>query len=580
MSVERLTQFDAVRLFIDRAVAVSPGFAVTSRNAPAVAQICWRLDGIPLAIELAASRVRALTVDQISARLDDRFKLLTGGSRAALPRQQTLRALIDWSHDLLSDDERAVFRRLAVFSGGFALEAAEQVSGVGEGTGGTDTQHLTPDTILDLLTQLVEKSLVLAEQEQDETRYTMLESVRQYALERLITCGELAAIRQRHARYFVDLAETAEDLLLTRERALWMSRIECEYDNLRAVHAMARSAAAIAETSEEIQLGLRLVGALCWFWVLRGTQPEGLTWVEAVLERAQGPVLTERPKALMAAGVLAAFSGQHDLARRRLAEAVDEWRPSAEPVVLAMSLVFAGVVNASSEATIWETGSVAAGVQLFRENGDTRGLALALRIGGILAYFGGARTLAKAITEEAVRHFYRLRDLWFVAQGLNSLGDFARNEGDDVRAAELYAETLGICREQGLRGMLPSVLQNLAFVALRQGKPREAQQSFCECLGLFQANRDQRGVAECLGGLASAHAAFGQIETAARLIGATEATLSATGAIMWPANRGQYERMRSEVMARLGNEAFESLCAEGRSLTSDQAIALARSLPT
>jgi predicted ATPase/class 3 adenylate cyclase len=563
LPVEQVTQYDAVRLFIDRAIAVAPSFAVTNRNAPAVAQICWRLDGIPLAIELAASRVRALTVEQISARLDDRFKLLTGGSRAALPRQQTLRALIDWSYDLLSDDERAVFRRLPVFSGGFTLEAAEAVAGVGD------------QDVLDLLTQLVEKSLVLVEEVNDATRYTLLESVRQYALERLVACGELGLIQRRHAAYYVELAETAEYPLLSRERALWIGRLETEYDNLRAIFVAARNAGAATGTVEEIRHGLRLVGTLCWFWVNRGTQPEGLEWVEAILARSGAEASAERAKALTAAGVLAIFTGQRELARARLAEAIDVWRKVDQPAGLARSLILAGSIDRSDVSAIWDRRLVAEGTRHFRAIGDDNGHALSLRMAGVLAYIAGERVVARELTEEAVRQFYQLRDLWFVAQGLNSLGDFARGAGDDLRAAELYRETLDICREQGLRGMTPSVLQNLAFVALRQGEPREALRSFGEGLTIFQSNNDRRGMAECLGGMAAAHWAIGRADVAARLIGVTEASLAAIGALMWPANREIFQRTRAEMCNQLGESAFASACDEGQRMTTDQAIAYA-----
>jgi predicted ATPase/class 3 adenylate cyclase len=570
LPVEQVTQYDAVRLFIDRAVAVVPGFTVTSRNAPAVAQICWRLDGIPLAIELAASRVRALTVEQISARLDDRFKLLTGGSRAALPRQQTLRALIDWSYDLLSDDERTVFRRLAVFSGGFTLEAAEAVCSEGLGE---DAPSSSLD-VLDLLTQLVEKSLVIVEEVRDATRYVLLESVRQYALERLAACGELAVVQRHHAAYFVELADTAESLLLTHQRSVWMARMEAEYDNLRAIYVAARNAGSTG-TSEEMRLALRLVAALCWFWVPRGTQPEGLEWVEAILAQADDNALAERAKALTTAGILATFSGQTDLARTRLAEAIDAWRALGQSAGLARSLVLAGAMDSSDTSAVWERRSIMEGARLFRDIGDDHSLAVALRVGGILAYIVGDRDVARELTEEAVRHLDRLRDLWFVAQCLNSLGDFARGSGDDLQAAEFYRKTLEICRQQDFGGMTPSVLQNLAFVALRQGEPREALRSFGEGLAIFQSNNDRRGIAECLGGMAAAYWAMGRADVAARLIGTTEAALTASGALMWPANRSTFERTSAEVRRHLGESAFASACGEGQRMTLDQAVAFA-----
>ena len=252
-----LTQYEAIRLFVDRAAAARPAFRLTPNNATLVADICRRLDGIPLALELAAARVRVLSVETIAARLSDRFRLLTGGDRTALPRQQTLRACIDWSYDLLTEAERSVLRRLAVFAGGWTLEAAEAV-----GTGG-DVQA---DEVLDVPAQLVEKSLVAMDAE--GTRYQLLETVRQYAQDRLHESGEAEAIRERHRDYFLALAEEAEPKLLGAEQAAWLRRLEAEHDNLRAGLSWS------LEDSGS-QAGLRLCGALQRFWITRGHFSEG-----------------------------------------------------------------------------------------------------------------------------------------------------------------------------------------------------------------------------------------------------------------------------------------------------------------
>jgi predicted ATPase len=255
--VERLTDYEAVRLFVERAVFTQPSFAITDQNAPAVAQVCERLDGIPLAIELAAARVKALPVEKLNERLDDMFRLLTGGSRTALPRQQTLRALIDWSYDLLSEPERALLRRLSAFAGGWTLEAAEAV-GVGEGVEEWE--------VLDLLTSLVEKSLVLYEEREGEGRYRLLETVRQYARDRLLESEEGEAVRTRHLEFFLHWAEQGPGL----------ERLETEHDNLRA--ALAWSGA-----QRQGDVGLRLGGAMGGFWHVRGYWTEGRERLAGVL---------------------------------------------------------------------------------------------------------------------------------------------------------------------------------------------------------------------------------------------------------------------------------------------------------
>jgi predicted ATPase/class 3 adenylate cyclase len=304
-----LTQYEAVRLFIERAVAALPTFAVTNQNAPAVAQLCWRLDGIPLAIELAAARVRMLTVEQIAARLDDRFRLLTGGSRTALRRQQTLQAAIDWSYQLLSEEERLLLQRLAVFAGGWTLEAAEAV-GVGASIEGAD--------VLDLLGALVDKSLVVAEGQGAHERYRLLETIRQYAGEKLLEAGEVGPIRDQHRDWYVGLAARAEPELTGPGEEEWLGRLEVEHDNLRAALAWSLEG--------DPGVGLRLAASLGGFWARHGHLVEGRRWLEAFLTRAPAPDDPEeqrvRARALRRAGILASDQQDRAAARTFLAESL------------------------------------------------------------------------------------------------------------------------------------------------------------------------------------------------------------------------------------------------------------------
>src|SRR5688572_3053343 len=290
-SVESLSQYEAVKLFIDRATSAVSTFTVTKDNAPSLAQICYRLDGIPLAIELAAAKVHVLSVEQIAKRLDDRFRLLTGGSRTALEHHQTLRAAIDWSYNLLPPVEQVFFTRLSVFSGGWTLEAAESVC---------EGRSVKSEDVLDLLEQLINKSLVIMEEIQGESRYHMLETIRQYANEKLVGSD---ALREQHAAYFLILAETIEPSLEKSEPASWLDKLEREHNNLRAALRWARE-------KEQVEPGLRLASALCLFWFMRGYLSEGLAQIGEFLSLSEQTInTTTRAKALDHAGMLARYQG-------------------------------------------------------------------------------------------------------------------------------------------------------------------------------------------------------------------------------------------------------------------------------
>jgi len=286
-----LESFEAVRLFVERAAEVAPGFVLTEQNAPAVVQICRRLDGIPLAIELAASRVRVLTPDQIAARLDDRFRLLAGGSRTAMPRQQTLKAAMDWSYDLLTSNEAALLRRLSVFSRGCTLDAAEAVCAADD-IGGYE--------VLDLLMRLVDKSLVVAEEEEREIRYRLLETVRQYGRDKLVEAGEAPAVRHRHLDWFLALAERAGPKLHTADQLVWLRQLDADHDNIRGALEWALESA-------DGEIPARMASSLWWFWTLRGHTSEGSEWLYKALARATEPG-SIRALTLASAGMLAFFA--------------------------------------------------------------------------------------------------------------------------------------------------------------------------------------------------------------------------------------------------------------------------------
>jgi predicted ATPase len=373
---EELAVYDAVRLFVDRAAATTPEFAVTSENAPAVAQVCQRLDGMPLAIELAAARVKVLTVEQIAARLDDRFLLLTGGSRTLLPRQQTLRATLDWSYDLLSDQEQTLFRRLSVFAGGWTLEAAETVCAEG---------GIEASEILDLLTQLVDKSLVIVEAHRAETRYRLLETVRQYGRDRLVEAGESDRLRSGHLDFFLQQAETqAEALRDFGSPALDVSRqrMEKEYDNIRTALEWSWEKA-------DKEATLRLVIALSPFWEMQGFWHEGRKWSALALTEATKMPSPLRAEALHVAGLMASYQGNFEYAITRLEESMALRRELGDQERLISSL------NALGFA-IYRQGDYRRAVALFeeslgliRELGDKAPLSRRLSLRKRTTYFLG-----------------------------------------------------------------------------------------------------------------------------------------------------------------------------------------------
>ncbi len=359
-----VAQNEAVRLFIDRAVSAQPSFVLTERNAAAVAQICRRLDGIPLAIELAAARVKALSAEQISARLDDRFRFLTGGSRTALPRQQTLQALIDWSHSLLTDPERLLLRRLSVFLGGWTLAAAEAVC-AGDG--------LEESQVLDLLSQLLNKSLVAVENLEGEIRYRLLETIRQYARGKLFDSGETPRVADRHLDYFLSFAEEAEKHLSGSEQVAWLNRLQTEHDNMRA--AIEWSRAGTAETAAS----LRLVGALWQFWYIRGFISEGRRHLRQALAESTNAPAGMRARALTGASLLAHAQGDYERGPVLIDESIALSRKSGDRKELMAALGVASILAEYREEYERGRQMQEESLVLARELGDKAGIATVAR---------------------------------------------------------------------------------------------------------------------------------------------------------------------------------------------------------
>jgi non-specific serine/threonine protein kinase len=492
--LDELAAVPAVALFLDRTRAALPDFALTERNATAVAEICARLDGIPLALELAAARVAALGVEPLAARLDGRFRLLTGGHRTALPRQQTLRATVDWSYALLTAAERALFDRLSVFAGGFALSAAEAV-----GAGG----GIEAGAVAALLARLVEKSLVQAEAGADAAeRYRLLETLRQYGRERLEAGGGAGAVRARHAAYYTAEAEAAERRLLGPDQLAELARLGRELDNLRAALQWAEEAGAA-------ELGLRLAGALWFFWYQRTSITETRRWLTPLLDRSPSPT-AGRARALMAAGIMAYLQRDLALARAYLEESAAIWRRHGEPWRLAHALNFLGlVVNEQGEAARARALSEES-LALFSAAQDRAGMAWAYAHLGHVARDQGDPATAGRLYDRALALAREARERWNIAHALARLGQLAHGRGDWAAARASYEEALAVWRELGSRLGEANVLsQHLGELARATGDLAEARRCHEAGLTLYRVLGERRRLAKAAGWAAAAAAAQG-----------------------------------------------------------------------
>jgi tetratricopeptide (TPR) repeat protein len=508
---------------------------------------------------LAAVRVKGLSVEQIAARLDDRFRLLTGGSRTALPHHQTLRAAIDWSHDLLSDPERIVLRRLAVFAGGCTVEAAEAVCG-GDGI---DTAE-----VLDLLLRLVDKSLVVAEEEEGKARYRMLETVQQYGRERLREAGEVEAVRRRHRDWYLELAERAEPRLLGEEQAAWLDRLEQEHANLRA-------ALTWSVESGGTEAALRLVGALWRFWAVRGYFQEGRGWLEAALKGSSNASAGFRAKALNAAGYLALSRGDHRAARSLLEESLTIQRQLGDQAGIAISLSNLGAAANQQGDHAVARSFLEESLAIRRQLGDRVNLAVSLNdLGGAVIQQGDYAT-ARSFLEESLTIRRQLGDKAGIAVSLNNLGMVAIKLGDYAGARPLLEESVLLCREVGDKWLNAAVLGTLGDLTRAQGDHEGARALYKESLSIYRQLEDTRGIADCLKGLAAVAHAQGQHERAAQMFGAAEALREASGAPLSVSERADDERSIAAVRAGLGEETFTSAWAEGRAMTPEHAIGYA-----
>jgi predicted ATPase/DNA-binding winged helix-turn-helix (wHTH) protein len=515
-----LVDAEATQLFIERASAVDPAFTPTPDNADTIARICRRLDGIPLAIELAAARVVVLSPEQIEARLQDRFRLLTGGTRTAIARQRTLEATMDWSYQLLSDVERRLLSRLSVFPAGWTLEAAEHVCG-GDGINEND--------VLDLLSRLVSKSLVVVDSEfAGERRYRFLETVRQYARERLAQAGVADRLGERHFEFFFNEFRGAMTILRHHGQLACLRRLRIEQENVRAALDWALTSSALAEK------GVELAGALFWFWTKRGLFEEGRLWLERALAVAADAPGSLRARALIGLAHMHHFQGH------------------------------------SFEAVVAEA------LSLGREDDDAWVVSFALFMQGLAALECGDHEQATARSLEAREAANASGEIVQHSGPLLILANIAVLRGDHDRAQQLYDESIEVSRRAGDAWGLGILLSAAAGLRIVREDFDQARAQASEAMSLCQELEDPRGIAWSLDVFAGLLAAGGLSDGAARLWGASDGLLESVGGSLVPTIGWIRDRYFERVKTSLGRESFETARAEGRAMPPVHAIALAR----
>lgn len=566
--LDQLRNADSIRLFIERAATAKPGFTLTDVNAFSLAQICYRLDGIPLAIELAASRVKVLSTEQIAARLDDRFRLLTGGSRTALPRQQTLRAMIDWSYSLLSEQEKKLFRRLAVFVGGWTLEAAEAICS--EESKGVD--------VLDLLTRLVDKSLVVIEETIEEIRYHRLETIRQYSREKFLETEEVEEIRDRHLAYYVRFAELADEKLKSGEQLIWQNRMSAEADNLRAALAWG--------LSRNPESALRIAGAANLFWTAGGYSAEGFRWTQKALEQVEKTPVPEditneqrmiaRAKALCGQTRLYLSLGDNANAKQVAEESVSLYRQTQDRrglafalVVLAYPLEFLGE-RFQAEAALQESYSIG------RAEGDVYIICRALnRLGHVIVDLYHDLDLAQRYVEESLRLAKEAGLRSQEAQAFEILGFTAIHRNDHETARSHLKESARVYEEIGAPFNVILEKSNLAHLERKLGNHIEALEYYRETIVAFRDMGQTGAVAhqlECFGFIALAQREY---ERALQLFASANALRERSRTPMTPDEQTFFDDQLKSLREKMDMVKFDSLWSNGHAMKMEQAIQFA-----
>ena len=561
--LKTLSQYEAVRLFTERAKAAKVDFEVTDENAPAVAEICVRLDGLPLAIELAAARIKMLPPRSMLQRLGSRLKLLTGGARDLPERQRTLRATIEWSFALLEEGEQVLFGRLAVFSGGRTLEAIEAIC---------NAEGDLPMDAFESISSLVDKSLIRQEEAPNgEPRFVMLETVHEFAREKLQESAEAEQIKREHAEYFLTLAEEAYPELRGPNQLKWLESLEAEHDNMRAALSWALE-------RKEVEVSLRLGGALWWFWEVRGYHSEGRRWLEQALAIEVRGSPEVRAMALAGVGTLALDQGELDRVQEACEEglALLEHEEAKETSEAKLNLLICfGWGALEREAYGQATQLFEEGLGLSREMSDTYWLATSLLSLAFASHARGDSETRTELYEESMDLFREQGDKQGLAYCLNNFSLVVCSQGDLGRAAQLAEEAVALLRELGAKGDVALGLCNLGWMALFQDGLGRAGDIYRESLSLAWDTGLNPLVQRTLEGFACVAGASGDAERAARLWGAAQALHETKGILRDTEFLAEADARIALVRLGMGEEAWEEAWRKGRAMTLDEAVSYA-----
>jgi predicted ATPase/DNA-binding CsgD family transcriptional regulator len=576
---ELFTRCPAVALFLQRASAVKPDFQLADANAAAIAEICARLDGLPLAIELAAARVKLLPPAALLARLERRLQILTGGPQDVPARQQTLRNTLDWSYRLLSADEQRLFRCLAVFSGGCTLDAAETIYAVvdhdAQDTGSmlpAASAESMPIDVLDRVAALIDSNFVRqVEQDDREPRLVMLETIREYGLERLAASGEMEYLARLHATHFLALAEEAEPKLMCAEQGRWLNRLELERDNLRAALRWALD-------HDDPTMALRLGGALWRFWFRRGYLSEGRGWLEEALTGSDAVAPGVRAKALTGTGILAYYQGDLSRSATLCGESLALCRKLGDTSGIVDALHGLALVARSGDRYAAARAMYSESLTLLQETDDRWRTAYMMLYLGILHFVMLDVASALQLAVKALTHFRAVGDQWGVAISLNVLGDLSIARGDVAGARAALTESLALSEQFGDQFGAARSLASLGHAALAQDDLQVARRYYEQSLTALDAVGYRLLMAQCLSGLAVIAATDGHATRAIRLFGTVEAVLDANSGVEGTLNTTGIDTVRGIAIARAGLtvEQFATAWSEGQEMTLERAIAYAR----
>jgi predicted ATPase/DNA-binding CsgD family transcriptional regulator len=565
--LQAIMNYDAVKLFVERAHSITPDFNLTLENAPAVVEICRRLDGLPLALELASARINVLTVQEIAARLNDRLSLLTSGKRKGFePRHQTLKAAIDWSYALLTTEEQTLLSRLAVFAAGCSLDTAETICS-GEG--------ILPEQMLDLLSSLVDKSLIVAETTgKAPARYRLLETIREYAFEKLYEAGESKLLRDRHLDLFLARAEEAMPKQFEAYQQLWLNWLEAEHDNLR-------TALSWALESKRIEAGLRLASALTYFWEIRGYVQEGLGWMERLLAEADERIPLEvHVNALVFATFHYMLLGNALAATTCARKAVDLAEASADADSPMLAFARDGLASAAKAAGDFQTAFdiTEQNIRFYRKSGPASYLGISLLSQGETAIQTGNYGIARERLNESLALARQDGDTYRIAHSLNTLGDLLRLEQNYTEASNAYESGAALLRELGAQRDRASLLSNLGYARLHLGDVEGAYSLFDESMLIHQSQQNRPGLTECLIGFAVTAVKDGQDAAGVRLLAAAAAISGQPSASKWKATQTEFERYLGLARDKLTEASFQNEQAIGSSLSLEGAVEYAQQL--